>query len=231
MRDRGLWSTLAIAALAAVCMTAGAPPAEQTPAAAPTPATVQTPPAAPTPPLTDELAVGNAAPAFSLPGTDGKTHSLADYGDKVHAVAVVFSCNHCPYAKAYEPVLIDLAKKYADKGVEFVLISSNDTNKVPEDSFDNMKQLAKAKKYPFPYLFDEMQAVARAYGARVTPHVFLLDSKHVLRYRGRVSDNKDQTQVKSNDLVDALDALLAGKEIATNSTKAFGCGIKWKPAS
>jgi peroxiredoxin len=215
-------------------MTAGAPPAQQTPetpATAETPAAVQTPAAAPTPPLTDELAVGTAAPAFSLPGTDGKAHSLADYGDKVHAVAVVFSCNHCPYAKAYEPVLIDLAKKYADKGVEFVLISSNDMNKVPEDSFDNMKQRAKEKEYPFPYLFDETQVVAHAYGARVTPHVFLLDSKHVLRYRGRVNDKQDPTQVKSNDLVDALDALLAGKEIATNSTKAFGCGIKWKPAS
>ena len=218
MRDRVLWSTLAAAALAALCVTAGTAPTAQT---------AQTPPTAPS----EELAVGNAAPAFSLTGTDGKTHSLADYGDKARAVAVVFSCNHCPYAKAYEPVLIDLAKKYADKGVAFVFISSNDPKAVPEDSFDNMKQRAKEKSYPFPYLFDETQAVARAYGARVTPHVFLLDSKHVLRYRGRVNDNKDQSQVKSNDLVDALDALLAGKEIATTSTKAFGCGMKWKPAS
>ena len=208
-------------------MTAGTAPTAETAQKPQAPPSATTAPA----PATEELALGSAAPAFSLPGTDGKTHSWADYGDKKHAVAVVFSCNHCPYAKAYEPVLIDLAKRYQGKGVEFVLISSNDAGKVPEDSFDNMKQRAKDKEYPFPYLFDEAQGVARAYGARVTPHVFLFDSKHVLRYRGRVNDNKDQAQVKSNDLVDALDALLAGKEIATNSTKAFGCGIKWKPAS
>ena len=138
----------------------------------------------------DELAIGAKAPGFTLLGTDGQKHTLAEYakpaeGEGPKAIAVVFTCNHCPYAKAYEPVLIDLAHQYADKGVAFVLISPNDPKIAPDDSYEKMQARAKEKNYPFPYLYDESQETAKAYGARVTPHIFLLDSSLVLRYRGR----------------------------------------------
>lgn len=184
----------------------------------------------------DELAVGTKGPDFKLLGVDGKEHALAEVamkdGKPAAATVVVFTCNHCPYAQAYEPVLLDMAKQYADKSVSFVFINSNDPQVAPDDSYEKMQERAKDKAYPFPYLYDATQTVAKAYGARVTPHVYVLDSKQVLRYRGRVNDNhKDQTQVKANDLVNALDGLLAGKTIETAETKAFGCSIKWKKES
>src|SRR5262249_42117359 len=183
-----------------------------------------------------ELEIGAKGPAFDLLGVDGKQHTLASVANgkdnkPVAATAVVFTCNHCPFAKAYEPVLIDMAKHYADKGVSFVFISSNDPTIAPDDSYENMQARAKEKEYPFPYLFDATQSAAKKYGAMVTPHVFVLDNKMKLRYRGRVNDNKDQTQVTSNDLMSAIDALVAGKPVETASTKAFGCSIKWKKES
>src|SRR5439155_12799267 len=125
------------------------------------------------------------------------------------------------------PVLLDLAKKYAPRDVAFVLINPNDPKAYAEDSFENMQKRAKEKSYPFPYLYDETQVVAKAYGARVTPHLFVLDSKGVLRYRGRINDNRDPKAVTSHDLVNALDAMLDCKEVPVAPTKAFGCGIKW----
>jgi len=184
----------------------------------------------------EELAIGAKGPDFKLLGVDGNQHSLASIAagkDKkpVAATVVVFTCNHCPFAKAYEPVLLDMAKHYADQSVSFVFISSNDPKIVPEDSYENMQVRAKEKEYTFPYLFDETQTIAKKYGAMVTPHVFVLDNKLKLRYRGRVNDNKDQAQVTSNDLMSAIDALVAGKPVETASTKAFGCSIKWKKES
>lgn len=183
----------------------------------------------------DELAVGTKGPDFKLMGVDGKERTLAQVATKdgkpVAATVVVFTCNHCPFAQAYEPVLLDMAKNYADKSVSFVFINSNDPQVAPDDSYEKMQARAKDKGYPFPYLYDATQTVAKAYGARVTPHVFVLDDKQVLRYRGRVNDNKDQTQVKANDLVNAIDGLLAGKPIETAETTAFGCSIKWKKSS
>jgi thiol-disulfide isomerase/thioredoxin len=183
----------------------------------------------------EELAIGAVAPAFQLVGTDDQKHSLAEYvgeGDKAApATVVVFTCNHCPYAKAYEPVLIAMAKQYAEKGVRFVAINPNDPKLQPQDSFDKMKERAKEKEFPFPYLYDATQETAKAYGARVTPHIFMLDSQAVLRYRGRINDSQEQDKVQVHDLANALDALLAGKDIATTETKAFGCGIKWKKTS
>jgi thiol-disulfide isomerase/thioredoxin len=185
----------------------------------------------------EELAIGAKAPDFKLLGTDNKQHTLDEYfeaqkaQDAPKAVVVVFTCNHCPYAKAYEPVLLNLAQEYRPRGVRFVLISSNDPQVQPEDSFELMQARAKEKEYPFPYLYDATQSTAKAYGARVTPHIFMLDSKRVLRYRGRINDNKDQAQVTSNDLVDAMTAVLAGKPVENAATKAFGCTIKWKKAS
>jgi peroxiredoxin len=178
-----------------------------------------------------ELAVGTKAPEFNLKGTDGEKHTLASYTGKAKATVVVFTCNTCPYSKAYEPVLLELAAKYKEQPVKFVLINSNSIKVKPEDSYEHMVELAKAKSYPFPYLYDESQDVAHSYGARVTPHVFLVDDKQICRYRGRIDDNVKREEAKQFDLINAIDAMLAGKEIPVAETKAFGCGIKWKPAA
>ncbi|HXF48058.1 MAG TPA: thioredoxin family protein [Verrucomicrobiae bacterium] len=179
----------------------------------------------------DELPIGETGPAFSLLGTDGKTHSLADYKDK-KGVAVIFTCNACPYAKAFEDRINKLAKEFSPKGIAFVAINPNDPGRVPEDSYDNMVKRAKEKGFVFPYVYDSTSEVAAAYGAKVTPHVFLLDADSKLVYRGRIEDETDAKKVKSRDLKEALNALLAGKPIKMAETKAFGCSIKWrKPAS
>jgi peroxiredoxin len=175
-----------------------------------------------------ELAIGAAMPEFSLPGVDGKDHSSAEYKDK-KLLAVIFHCNHCPVATAYQDRMIAIQKDYAEKGVQIVAINSNDAESFPADSFDNMKTRAKEKGYNFPYLRDESQDVGKAYGALVTPHVFLFDAQRKLRYRGRIDDNwQEPDKVKVRDLRDALDALLAGKEIPSATTRQMGCTIKWK---
>lgn len=178
-----------------------------------------------------ELAIGAKGATFELMGTDGKKHALPEFLSKSKATAVVFTCNTCPYSKAYEPVLLEMATKYAKQPVSFVLINSNSAEVQPGDSYDAMVTVAKEKKYPFAYLHDETQAIATAYGAQRTPHVFLLDAEGVCRYRGRIDDNAKREEVQSHDLVGAIDALLAGKEITTTETKAFGCTIKWRKAS
>lgn len=178
-----------------------------------------------------ELEIGAKGPAFELKGTDGKKHSLAGFVKEAKATVVVFTCNTCPYSQAYEPVLLDLAAEYAEKPVSFVLINSNAVEVQPGDSFDAMVQRAKEKKFPFAYLYDESQEIATAYGAQRTPHVFLLDDAGVLRYRGRIDDSAKREEVKSHDLVNAIDAVLAGEEVSVNETKAFGCTIKWKKTS
>lgn len=176
-----------------------------------------------------ELEIGDTAPAFDLPGVDGKSHALADYQD-AKAVVVIFTCNHCPAAKAYQDRIIALQKDYSDKGVQVLAISSNDAEQYPADSFENMKKRAEEKAYNFPYLYDESQEIARAYGAKVTPHIFLLGPKRTLRYRGRIDDAtwSDLNKAEQQYLRDAIDALLAGQEIDDPDTLAFGCSIKWK---
>ncbi len=177
----------------------------------------------------EELPIGETGPSFSLMGTDGKTYSLADYGGKdKKGVAVVFTCNACPYAKAFEDRINKLAKEYQAKGIAFVAINPNDPGRVPEDSYDNMVKRAKEKGFVFPYVYDSTSEVAAAYGAKVTPHVFLLDANFKLVYRGRIEDETEAKKSKSRDLKNALNALLAGKKIATAETKAFGCSIKWR---
>jgi len=183
-----------------------------------------------------ELAIGSAAPDFKLLNVDGKEWTLSQVasvqdGKPAKATVVVFTCNHCPYAKAYEPVLLDMAKAYAGKPVAFVFINPNDPQVAPDDSYEKMQERAKEKAYPFPYLFDATQTTAKAYGALVTPHVYLLDGERILRYRGRVNDNKDTAAAKSHDLTNAIDALLAGKPVETAETKAFGCSVKWRKES
>jgi thiol-disulfide isomerase/thioredoxin len=174
----------------------------------------------------DELAIGAKGQDFNLKGTDGKTHSLADLkGEK--GTAVIFTCNECPYSKGYEDRLIGLAKEYQGKGIGFVAINSNDPKIVPGDGFDFMVKRAQDKNFPYPYVFDETQATAKAYGAKVTPHIFLLDSAGKLVYRGRVDDALEQDKVKSRDFAAALDALAAGQPVKVAETKAFGCGVKY----
>jgi peroxiredoxin len=177
----------------------------------------------------DQLEIGKPVPTFKLPGVDGKDCALADLLKKNKAAVVVFSCNHCPVAQAYQDRLIEIQKDYKAKGVAVVAICSNDVEAYPEDSFDNMKKRAKEKKYNFPYLYDESQEVARAYRATCTPHVFLLDAKGVLAYRGAVDDNQDAKKATKPYLRAALDSVLAGKPVETTTTKQFGCDIKWKP--
>jgi len=174
----------------------------------------------------DELAIGAKGPDFNLKGTDGQMHSLASSaGDK--GTAVVFTCNECPYSKGYEDRLIEMAKSFEPKGVGFVAINANDPKIVPGDGFEFMVKRAKDKGFPFPYVVDETQEVAAAYGARVTPHIFLLDSKGLLVYRGRVDDSVKTEEVKSRDFQAALDALVGGKPVPVAETKAFGCGVKY----
>lgn len=174
------------------------------------------------------LKPGDQAIPFDLPGVDDRQHALADYADK-EAVAVIFSCNHCPYVRAWEDRMVQIQADYADKGVQLIAINSNDDQKYPDDSFAKMKERAGEKRFNFPYLYDESQAVARAYGAERTPEVFLFDKSGALRYHGAIDDNYDNpNQVKNHYLRDALDAVLAGQTPSTTQTPPVGCTIKWK---
>ncbi len=172
------------------------------------------------------LAIAAEAPAFDLPGIDGKRYTLASFDTPV--VVVMFTCNHCPYVVAYEDRLIALQRDFQNRGVGFVAINANETKNYPEDNFPNMVRRAQEKGYNFPYLRDETQAVAEAYGAHYTPEIFLLDAKRRLRYTGRIDDNwQDGKKVKSRDLHDAIEAVLSGKTPGVAETHATGCTIKW----
>jgi len=175
--------------------------------------------------------VGDKAIDFKLKNIDGKMVSLADYKD-AKGFIVVFTCNHCPFAKAYEDRIIALDTKYKSMGYPVIAINPNDPTIVPEDNLETMQQRAKAKSYAFPYLVDETQNIARTYGAKSTPHVFVLQksgSDYVVKYIGAIDDNSDDASaVKEKYVENAVDALLAGKPVAKTSTKAIGCGIKWK---
>lgn len=174
------------------------------------------------------LIPGAGAPDFNLPGTDENNYSLASFKE-ARLLVISFTCNHCPYAKGVEDRFIRMAKIYQPRGVAFVAISSNDAVNYPDDSFANMKKRAAEKSYPFPYLYDETQSVAKAYGAVCTPHIFVFDSGRKLIYEGRIDDNwKDESAVKSHDLKNALDAALAGKPVPNAQTNPMGCSIKWK---
>lgn len=178
----------------------------------------------------EELALGQAAPAFALPGIDGKTHAFKDVAGP-RGTLVVFTCNHCPFARAYQTRLIALTGKYRPLGVGVAAISSNDATAYPDDAFPKMKERAAEMKYNFPYLYDESQSVALLYGPKVTPHCFLFDAKGVLVYRGRIDDSAKEAEVTKRELADALDALVGGKAIPAAQTTAFGCGIKWKASA
>ena len=173
------------------------------------------------------LALGSMAPDFQLKGVDGKTHSLKSFADR-KGLAIVFSCNHCPYVQAYEARMVQLQRDYLPNGVSLVAINSNDDTGYPEDSFENMITRSKNKGFNFPYLRDETQEIARKYGAICTPHIFLFNQQRVLSYKGRIDDNRNPTDVKSHDLRNAIDAVLSGKTPAVQEIRPFGCSIKWK---
>lgn len=171
------------------------------------------------------LSIGDAMPAFSLPATDG---SVVDSSALTGISVIIFTCNHCPYAQAVEGRIIALGKQFEGQA-DFVLISSNDEEQYPEDSFDEMKRRAEQKQYPFPYAQDKDQSVAKAFGALCTPHCFVFDAERRLQYKGRVDDNwKDETNVKDHTLRDAVSALVQGQKPKTPEANALGCSIKWK---
>ncbi|MCW5924978.1 MAG: thioredoxin family protein [Saprospiraceae bacterium] len=174
--------------------------------------------------------VGDTARDFSLKNVDGKMVSLAGIKN-AEGYIVIFTCNHCPYAKAYEDRIIALHNKYAPLGYPVVAINPNDKDVQPQDSYDKMKVRAKEKGFPFAYLYDETQEIAKAYGATRTPHVYLLDKDRVVRYIGAIDDNSEEpTEVKERYLEDAIDALRGGSEVKVKETKAVGCTIKWRKA-
>lgn len=181
-------------------------------------------------PVTPGHGVGDTVADFKLKNFDGKMVSLSDYSN-MKGVILIFDCNTCPYSKAYNDRIVDLHKNYAPKGFPVVTINSNDG---AGDSFEDMASRAKSKNYDFPYLFDDTQRVATAFGATNTPHVFLLErkaAKFVVAYIGAIDNNpRNASQADKKYVEDAVNALLSGKSVPVEKTKAVGCGIKWKDA-
>lgn len=182
------------------------------------------------------LEPGKPAPDFDLPGVDGKNYRLKDFAD-AQILVVIFTCNHCPTAQAYEERIKKLVSDYKEKSVAFVGISPNDPKAIRldelgytdlSDSFEENKVRARDHGFNFPYLYDgDKQEVSKAYGPRATPHVFIFDKGRKLRYRGGIDDSENLKRVKKHHLRNALDALLSGKPVPENDTPAFGCSIKW----
>lgn len=174
------------------------------------------------------LSIGDEAVSFELPGVDEDTYSLSDYGEKA-AVALVFTCNHCPYARAWEDRIVSIQNDYGSSGLQVLAINANDANKYPDDGFPQMQQRAEQKGFNFPYLHDESQEVAAAYGAERTPEVFLFDGDRRLAYHGAVDDNYDNPDnVHNHYLREAVEAVLSEEQPPTLHTSPVGCTIKWK---
>ncbi|MBI4570154.1 MAG: thioredoxin family protein [Planctomycetes bacterium] len=178
-----------------------------------------------------KLSPGSPAPDFDLPGVSGANTSLASLR-RARLKVVVFSCNHCPYAQAYEERLVALQRDYQPKGVALVAINPNNEQTHPADSLAKMKERAAARGFNFPYLRDATQRAAIAFGAEFTPEVFVLDDRNVVRYVGGIDDNWEKPgAVRRHFLREALDALLAGQEPVAAVTTAVGCTIKWLPGN
>jgi peroxiredoxin len=178
------------------------------------------------------LPLGLSAPDFSLPDIREKIVSKDDFQD-APAILVVFMCNHCPYVKHILKGFIELAREYQEKGVAIVGINSNDADNFPEDSPEQMARDAKKYGYPFPYLYDADQEVARAYGASCTPDFFLFDAGRRLVYRGQMDDSRpgNNVPVTGDHLRAALDAVLENRPVPPEQYPSFGCNIKWKPGN
>ena len=175
------------------------------------------------------LPLGTTAPDFKLPDTNGKTVSPADFKDK-SALLVLFICNHCPYVKHIRTGLAELGRDYASRNVAIVGINSNDVANYPDDSPAKMKEEVQSARYTFPYLYDESQAVAKAYRAACTPDIYLFDKDRKLVYRGQFDESRpgNGIPVTGKDLRAALDAVLAGDPVSPNQKASIGCNIKWK---
>ena len=173
------------------------------------------------------IAIGERAPEFELPGTDGEQHALSENG--AEATLVYWTCNHCPYALAWHDRMLDVARDYSEKGVRVVAINSNDRERYPADSFEAMAERVEDEGgWPHPYLHDESQEVARAWGAEKTPHLFVLDPELRLRYQGAPDADYEDASQRAAWAREALDAVLAGREPERAETTAVGCGVKWK---
>lgn len=176
------------------------------------------------------LELGTEAPEFSLPDTiSGETISLASLRSD-QATVVMFLCNHCPFVKHVNPQLVQLANDYQPRGISFVAISSNDVENYPEDSPEKMKEYAKRLGYPFPYLYDETQEVARAYSAACTPDFYIFDRELKLVYRGQLDDSRPNSDIPLTgaNMRTALDNILAGEPVDPDQKPSLGCNIKWK---
>jgi peroxiredoxin len=178
--------------------------------------------------------IGSRVTDFKLKNVDGNFISLSDQSENKGYI-IVFTCNTCPWARAYEQRIIDLHGKYADKGYPVVAIQPNDPGISSGDSFEEMQKRAKEKNYPYPYVLDDKQEMALAFGATKTPDVFIVEKGnggYYLKYKGTIDDNpRDGSKAESKYVENAVDQLLAGKEVEKNSTKGIGCSIKWSSSS
>lgn len=182
------------------------------------------------------MELGSTAPDFSLPAANpdvddrgGENRSLDDYED-AEVLVVVFMCNHCPYVKHLEEALLEVAREYRERGVQFIGICSNDPERYPTDSFESMAERAEEKDYPFPYLQDESQEVAEDYEAACTPDFYVFDADRTLAYRGRFDETRpNHGGPHGGDLRQALDELLETGEVTMDQKPSMGCNIKWKP--
>jgi peroxiredoxin len=173
------------------------------------------------------LQLGEKAPEFKLPATDGNTYQLIDLGE-AKVLVISFTCNHCPFVTGSDEITRQTADKFADQGVKFVCINSNSKNTHPNDDFEHMLTRMMEYKFPWLYLYDETQEVAKLYGALRTPHFFVFDKQRQLIYTGRGVDNpRDASQVTVNDLERALEEHLAGKPVIIPMTNPIGCNVKW----
>ena len=172
------------------------------------------------------LSIGDSGPSFELPDTDGKTWSFSD--SSAAATVVVFTCNHCPYALAWHERIMQVARDYGDRGVRFLAINANDSERYPRDSYEAMRERVAAEEWPMPYLHDESQEIASSYGAKTTPDVFLFDAHGRLQYRGAPDGDYADPSQQARWLRDALDAVLAGEQTSRPETDPVGCSIKWK---
>lgn len=172
------------------------------------------------------LSIGDSAPEFELDDTDGTSWTASSW--EAAATVVVFTCNQCPYALAWHDRIAEAARDYADRGVRFLAINANDSERYPRDSIEAMRQRVASEDWPMPYLDDATQEVARAYGAKITPDLFVLDSRGELRYRGAPDADYDDPSQGAVWLRDALDAVLAGEALTRPETNPVGGSIKWK---
>ena len=179
--------------------------------------------------LSNMMELGTSAPDFTLLDTvSDKTLTLSDLKSDV-ATVVIFICNHCPYVKHINSKLVEVANEYQNKGVSFIAISSNSIETHPQDGPKFMKQHAKEQNYPFPYLYDETQEVAKAYQAECTPDLFVFDGDLKCVYRGQFDDSRpNKGEATGKDLSVALDAILAGEKVSGKQKPSMGCSIKWK---